>query len=176
MNEPGSPTQLVVPNDPAAAGQIDVGQIDAEVFDFLALNLTRARSQWQADVLGLVQSVATRISRQFGTVREAELEQWCRRRGLPCPEVKHLFDRTPLGEWHYLRAGAWWFEPRELASPVHWLRNWGAAPRQLPEPSEFFKPNQRSPRHSNEERTANQRAALRGKGRYHGTTIPRGEE
>jgi hypothetical protein len=160
---------------PTVTDADSIGQ-QLAVFGFEAGILARARSRWHEDVLALVQAVATQISGQRGSVREDELDAWCRLHGLPCPALKHLFDRSRLGEWRYLRGGVWRFEPRPPLCPVDWRRNWQSAPRQLPEPSEFFKPNQRALRYPNEERTANQRAALRGKGRYHDTTIPRGEE
>lgn len=114
-----------------------------DAFDYLAQRLARARARWDEEVLALVRSVAIHQARIKGFASEDELEVFCRRHGLPCPELKHLFAKFPLGDWAYLRGGMWRFEPAPAPLAGDWSRRWDRLPPQrapaLPKPAHVKK-------------------------------------
>jgi hypothetical protein len=115
--------------------------------DYLAENLARAQARWGEEVLALVDAVAMSISKSPGSVSENELAAWCSRHDLPTPDLKYLFNRSRSGEWTYLRAGAWRFNPSPLAaSGADWRRKWlPASPPRISD-QRAGKPRPRVPR------------------------------
>jgi hypothetical protein len=90
--------------------------------DYLAQSLARDQARWGEEVLALLHAVAKDISQRCGSVSEAELAAWCRMRGLPSPRLKHLFGGTRTGEWRFLTAGMWRYEPKPLETGSDWPR------------------------------------------------------
>lgn len=106
---------------------------DGDAFSFLARSLARARLRWDDDVLALVRAVAVHMAKLEGSASEDELASWCRRQGLPVPDLRDLFERDAFGDWTYLRAGRWRFDPRP--APILGEIVASASDRRPPRPS-----------------------------------------